>query len=65
MSAVHPRGFAPLWVYFFGLFALAVLQSWLLPPGENSALLNVTVFGVGALVIVVTLTVAERRIKRR
>ena len=47
-----------------GCSPLAVLQSWLLPPGENSALFNVAVFGVGALVVVVALTVAERRIKR-
>jgi hypothetical protein len=65
MSAVHPRGFAPLWVYFFGLFALAVLQSWLLPPGEHSALFDVAVFGAGAIAVVVALTFVERRVKRR
>ena len=54
-----------MWVYFFGLFALAVLQSWLLPPREHSGPFNVAVFAVGAAVIVGALTIAERRLERR
>ena len=65
MSAAHPRGFAPLWAYAFGLFALAVLQSWLWPPSEHSVGFNVTVFAAGAAVIVSALTIAERTLKRR
>ena len=42
-----PRGFAPLWVYFFGLFAVAVLQRWLFPPASTAWPFNVTVFVVG------------------
>ncbi len=60
----HPRGFAPLWVYFFGWFALAAAQVWLFPPDEHSVLFNVTFFAVGAALIAVALTVAERRTRR-
>ena len=34
MAGRHRR-FAPLWVYFFGLFAFAVLQRLLFPPDEH------------------------------
>ena len=61
----HPRGFAPLWVYFFGWFALAVAQVWLFPPAEHSVAFNVTFFFLGAALIAVALTIAERRTRRR
>jgi hypothetical protein len=61
----HPRGFAPLWVYFFGWFAVAVAQVWLLPPDEHSVLFNVTVFAVAAVIVGIALTVAERRTRAR
>jgi len=60
----HPRGFAPLWVYFFGLFALGVLQRWLFPPDEHSVAFNVTFFAVGAAVVLAVITVIERRTRR-
>ena len=60
----HPRGFAPLWVYFFGWFALAVAQVWLFPPDEHPVAFNVTFFFVGALLVAVALTFAERRTRR-
>ena len=60
----HPRGFAPLWVYFFGWFALAITQLWLLPPDDHSAAFNVTFFAVGAVLVAIVLTVAERRLHR-
>ena len=44
-----PSGFAPLWVYFFGWFALAVAQRWLFPPDEHSTAANVAFFAVGAV----------------
>lgn len=58
------RGFAPLWVYFFGWFAVAIAQRWLLPPHEHSTLANLAVFAAGALLVAVVLTVAERRRRR-
>ena len=61
----HPRGFAPLWVYFFGWFALGIAQRWLLPPEEHSVAFNVTCFAIGAVLVAVVLTVAERRTRRR
>jgi membrane protein DedA with SNARE-associated domain len=61
----HPRGFAPLWVYFFGWFALAAAQVWLFPPDEHSVLFNVTFFAVGAVLVAAVLTVAERRTRTR
>ena len=57
----HPRGFAPLWVYLFGWFAVAVAQAWLLPPGEHSVAFDVGFFAVGATIVAVVLTLAERR----
>jgi uncharacterized membrane protein YoaK (UPF0700 family) len=64
---MHPhrraRRFAPLWVYLFGLFAVAVLQRLLFPPDEHSVTFNVVFFfAVGAAVIAV-LTVLERTAK--
>ena len=59
----HPRGFAPLWAYFFGWFALAVAQRWLFPPDEHSVAANVAFFAIGALVVGVVLTIAERRMR--
>ena len=61
----HPRGFAPLWVYFFGWFALAVAQVWLFPPDEHAVAFNVAFFAAGGILIAVALTVAERRRLRR
>ena len=62
---MHPRGFAPLWVYFFGWFALAVLQRVVFPPDEHSVAANVAFFAVGAVIVAVVLTVAERRTRSR
>jgi hypothetical protein len=59
------RRFAPLWVYFFGLFALAFLQRFAFPPDEHSVAFNVTFFAVGALVVIVVLTIAQRTATRR
>ena len=53
-----------MWVYFFGWFALAVAQVWLFPPDEHSVAFNVTFFAVGAILIAVALTIAERRTRR-
>jgi hypothetical protein len=61
----HPRGFAPLWVYFFGWFALAVAQRWLFPPDEHSTAANVAFFAVGAVLVGVVLTIAERATRAR
>lgn len=55
------RGFAPLWVYFFGLFALAAAQRLLLPPDDRSVAANVATFLVGAVVVVAAITALERR----
>ncbi len=52
--------FAPLWVYFFGLFALAAAQRPLFPPDEHDVAANVAFFGVGAVVVIAVLTLAER-----
>lgn len=53
--------YAPLWVYIFGLFAVAAAQRLLFPPAEHGVAFNVTFFiGAGAAVIVV-LTLLERR----
>ncbi|MET0324678.1 MAG: hypothetical protein ABW219_05585 [Ilumatobacteraceae bacterium] len=65
---MHPhrpaRRFAPLWVYLFGLFAVAVLQTWLFPPGEHSATFNVVFFFAVGAVVVAVLTFLERTVKR-
>ena len=55
------RRFAPLWVYLFGWFALAVAQQLVFPPDEHSAAANVALFAVGAALVAVVLTIAERR----
>src|SRR4051812_31123776 len=61
---VRDRRFAPLWVYFFGLFALAFLQRFTFPPDEHSVAANVLFFTVGAVVVIVVLTIVQRRSNR-
>ncbi len=62
---VRPRRrFAPLWVYFFGLFALAAAQRFIFPPDEHSVATNVAVFVVGAVVVVAAITAIERTSRR-
>jgi hypothetical protein len=58
------RGYAPLWVYCFGLFALAAAQRFLFPPDEHSVAANVAFFAVGAVLVVVAITAAERKGRR-
>jgi len=59
MARRRPR-WAPLWVYLFGLFAVAFAQVALFPPREHGAAFNVAVFaGLGAAVVVV-ITLLER-----
>ncbi len=62
--ATRRHGFAPLWVYLFGLFAVAAGQRLLFPPDERSAAANITIFAVGSLVVIVLLTVVERSTHR-
>jgi hypothetical protein len=64
-GGVRRGRFAPLWVYFFGLFALAFLQRFTFPPDEHSVAANVLFFAVGAVVVIVVLTIAQRRSLRR
>ena len=65
MVRIGRRGrFAPPWVYFFGLFALAVAQRLVFPPDEHSVAANVAFFAVGAVVVVAVLTIAERTTRR-
>jgi tryptophan-rich sensory protein len=52
--------FPPLWVYLFGLFAVAIAQRWLVPPDEHSVAFNVALFAVLALVVIVVLTLLQR-----
>lgn len=54
------RRFPPLWVYFFGLFALVLTQRLVFPPAEHSTAATAAFFVVGALLVVVGLTVAQR-----
>jgi hypothetical protein len=65
---MHPqrraRRFPPLWVFLFGLFAVAVLQTWLFPPDEHSVTFNVVFFFAVGGVVVALLTVLERTVKR-
>jgi hypothetical protein len=61
----HTRGMrrrilAPAWVYFFGLFALAFLQRFTFPPDEHSVIANVAFFLIGAMAVVVVITIAQR-----
>jgi hypothetical protein len=58
------RRFAPMWVYFFGLFALAFFQRFVFPPDEHTVAFNVTFFAVGAIVVIVALTIAQRATNR-
>ena len=67
-GAMHPHRrtgrFAPLWVYLFGLFAVAVLQQLLFPPDDHSATFNVVFFFAVGAVVTVVLTVLERTVDR-
>lgn len=56
---------APLWVYFFGFFAVAVTQRWLFPPSEHSVAFNVLFFLGGVAAVAVVITVLERTVKER
>ncbi len=58
------RRYAPLWVYFFGLFALAAAQRFAFPPDEHSVAANVAVYLVGAVVVIVAITALERSSRR-
>jgi hypothetical protein len=49
-----------MWVYFFGLFALAFLQRFTFPPDEHSIGANVAFFVIGAVVVFVVITIAQR-----
>ena len=60
MDRRRPR-FAPLWVYLFGWFAVAIAQRWLFPPDEHSVAFNVTLFFVLAAAVAVILTLLQRR----
>ena len=62
---VHRRIFAPLWVYFFGLFALAFLQRFTFPPDEHTVAANVAFFVGGAIVVFVVITITQRVSDRR
>ena len=55
----------PLWVYLFGLFAVAIAQRWLFPPDEHSVAFNVALFFVLALAVIVLLTVLQRLSRQR
>ena len=61
--ARRQRAFAPLWVYCFGLFALAASQRLLFPPDEHSVTFNVLFFACGAIVVVAVLTALQRIVK--
>ena len=54
----------PLWVYLFGLFAVAFFQRWLFPPDEHSVAFNVVLFVGLAAAVVVLLTALQRTVKR-
>lgn len=58
------RDYAPLWVYFFGLFALAAAQRVAFPPAERSAAVNVAIFAAGAVVVITAITLLERSSRR-
>ena len=64
VPSVRRCRFAPLWVYFFGLFALLFTQRLVFPPAEHSTGANVAFFAVGAILVVAALTVAERATRR-
>jgi hypothetical protein len=55
----------PLWVYLFGLFAVAIAQRWLFPPDKHSVAFNVGLFAVLALSVIVVLTLAQRATRGR
>jgi hypothetical protein len=56
--------FAALWVYIWGLFAVAVVQRLLFAPEGRSPLANLAIFAAGATIVIVGLTVLERVTKR-
>ena len=58
------QSLAPAWVYMFGLFALALLQRFTFPPDEHSVVANVTFFVVGAIAVLVVITIAQRATNR-
>ena len=58
------RSLAPAWVYMFGLFALALLQRFTFPPDEHSVAANVTFFAIGAVIVFVVITIAQRLTNR-
>ena len=60
--SAHHRGrrFAALWVYMWGLFAVAAAQRWLFQPERHSAPANLAIFAVGATAVIVLLTVLQR-----
>jgi hypothetical protein len=58
------RSLAPAWVYMFGLFALAFVQRFAFPPDEHSVGANVAFFAIGAIVVFVVITFAQRLTNR-
>jgi hypothetical protein len=62
--AQRRQRFAPLWVYLFGLFAVAALQRAVFSPGERSVAANVAFFFVGSVAVIAVLTVAQRATRR-
>jgi hypothetical protein len=52
--------FPPLWVYLFGLFAVAIAQRWLVPPADHSVPFNVALFALLAIAVIVLLTILQR-----
>ena len=57
--------FPPLWVYLFGLFAVAIAQRWLVPPDDHSVAFNVALFALLALAVIVLLTILQRMTRPR
>ena len=56
------RGRPPLWVMFFGLFAVAVSQRLLFPPDEHGPAFNVAVFAaLGAATLAVLIFLERHR----
>jgi hypothetical protein len=55
------RRWAPLWVYLFGLFAVATAQRLLFPPAEHTVAANVAFFAIVGAIVVAVLTAIQRR----
>lgn len=53
-----------MWVYFFALFALAAAQRFAFPPDEHPVAVNVTVFAIGAVIVIAVVTAIERASRR-